>query len=274
MAQHIQNESDNFIICGANCSEGHIGMQRYAKKLVSENSDIEKQSYTVAGYLVRFSVELIPSDMKWLSIMSGELNNAAYYFSPFGNVNEGNKSTTNGVLAKDSACTWHPWDYGKRIKSAENVANKRESLNQSKLSDASKRNKLLNFIREQNSRQEHEPLLGNLIDNGFAEPLHNSNNGWGSLHNIMLEIAIAKSKIPPSVTELNSLPSQCKFIVFLTILKDTLPVTRLFKKLKHWFKEGQKSLSGTGSLEKKQNYFAKNLHLLYNALLIKMIPQK
>ena len=53
-------------------------MQRYAKKLVSEISDIEKQSYTVAGYLVRFSVELIPSDMKWLSIMSGELNNAAY----------------------------------------------------------------------------------------------------------------------------------------------------------------------------------------------------
>ena len=106
-AQHIQSENDNFIICWANCSEGHIGMQRYAKKLVSEISDIEKQSYTVAGYLVRFSVELIPSDMKWLSIMSGELNNAAYYFSPFGNVNEGNKSTTNGVLAKDSACTCH-----------------------------------------------------------------------------------------------------------------------------------------------------------------------
>ena len=70
----------------------------------------------------------------------------------------------------------------------------------------------------------------------------------------MLEIAIAKSKIPPSVTELNSLPSQCKFIVFLTILKDTLPVTRLVKKLKHWFKEGQKSLSVTGSLEKKQKF--------------------
>ena len=57
---------------------------------------------------------------------------------------------------------------------AENFANKRESLNQSKLSDASKLNKLLNFIREQNSRQEHEPLLGNLIDNGFVEPLHNT----------------------------------------------------------------------------------------------------
>ena len=75
----------------------------------------------------------------------------------------------------------------------------------------------MNFIREQNSRQEHEPLLGNLIDSGFAEPLHNSNNGWGSLHNIMLEIAIAKSKIPTSVTELNSLPSL--FFVFFFLFQ-------------------------------------------------------
>ena len=104
-AQHIQSENDNFIICGANCSESHIGMQRYAKKLVSEISYIEKHSYTVAGYLVKFSVELIPSDMKWLSFMSGELNNAAYYFSPFGNVNEENKSTTNGSLGNGPACT-------------------------------------------------------------------------------------------------------------------------------------------------------------------------
>ena len=247
-------------------------MQRYAKKLVSEISDIEKQSYTVAGYLVRFSVELIPSDMKWLSIMSGELNNAAYYFSPFGNVNEGNKSTTNWVLGKDYACTWHPWDYGERIKSAENIANKRESLNQNKLSDANKRNKLLNFIREQNYRQEHEPLLGNLIDNGFAEPLHNSNNGWGSLHSIMLEIAIAKSKIPPSVTELNSLPSQCKFIVFLTILKDTLRVTRLVKKLKHWFKEGRNKSFSYRFTGKETKLFCQKFAFVIQCLIDKNDP--
>ncbi len=78
-------------------------MQRYAKMLVSEIAIIEKQSYTVADYLVRFSVELIPSEMKWLSIMSGELNNAAYYFSPFGDVNEDSKSITNGSLGKDVA---------------------------------------------------------------------------------------------------------------------------------------------------------------------------
>ena len=49
---------------------------------------------------------------------------------------------------------------------------------------------LLNFIKEQGSRQEYEPVLGKLIDCGFAEPLHNSNNAWGYLHNLMLEIAL------------------------------------------------------------------------------------
>jgi len=36
-------------------------------------------------------MELIPSDMKWASSLSGELNNAATYFSPFANVSQGNK---------------------------------------------------------------------------------------------------------------------------------------------------------------------------------------
>ncbi len=265
-AEHIQSENDNFIICGANCSEGHIGMQRYAKMLVSEIALIEKQSYTVAGYLVRFSVELIPSDMKWLSIMSGELNNAAYYFSPFGDVNEDSKSITNGSLGKDVACTWHPWDYQERINSAQKVANEKEKLNKSKLSDTSKRNKLLQFIREQNSRQEYEPILGNIIEHGFAEPLHNSNNAWANLHCIMLEIAIAKSKISPSLTEINSLPSQCKFIVFLTILQDTLRVTRLVKKLKHWFSDGRKKSFSYRFTGKETKQFCQKFAFLLQSL--------
>ena len=271
-AQHVQSENDNFIICGANCSESHMGMQRYAKKLVSEISYIKKHSYSVAGYLVKFSVELIPSDMKWLSFMSGELNNAAYYFSPFGNVNEENKSTINGSLGNGPACTWNPWDYEKRIKTAECVASKRESLSKSKLSDACKRNKLLNFIKEQNSRQEYHPPLGKLIDNGFAEPLHNSNNAWANLHNIMLEVAVAKSKIPPTLTDITCLPSQCNFVVFLTILKDTLRVTRLVKKLKHWFKEGRKKSFSYRFTGKKTKQFCQKFAFLLQSLCDKNDP--
>ena len=38
--------------------------------------------------------------MKWLAFTGGELSNAAFYFSPFGNVNEDTKSTVNGTLGK------------------------------------------------------------------------------------------------------------------------------------------------------------------------------
>jgi hypothetical protein len=66
-----------------------------------------------------------------------------------------------------------------------------EELYRSKNSNATKRNKLLNFIREQGSRQEYEPLLGKLVDCGFAEPLHNSNNAWAYFHELMLKTALA-----------------------------------------------------------------------------------
>ncbi|CAB4036361.1 Hypothetical predicted protein, partial [Paramuricea clavata] len=91
VGKHIQSERDNFLLCGANCSEDHPSMKQYAKKLMQDIAHIETQSYIISGFNCKSTVELVPSDMKWLSTMSGELNNAAYYFSPFGNVNDDNK---------------------------------------------------------------------------------------------------------------------------------------------------------------------------------------
>jgi hypothetical protein len=75
---------------------------------------LKKQTYNIKGFT-------IPSDMKWLSFMGGELNNAAYYFSPFGDVNNDNKMASNGSLGEDASCTWHPWVYNDRIKVADKV---------------------------------------------------------------------------------------------------------------------------------------------------------
>ncbi|KAK2567896.1 hypothetical protein P5673_007786 [Acropora cervicornis] len=36
VVQQIASETDNFILAGANCSESHLSMQRYARKLVSD----------------------------------------------------------------------------------------------------------------------------------------------------------------------------------------------------------------------------------------------
>ena len=69
-------------------------MQRYARKLVSDVGDIEGKTFClpVSEASAKFTFELIPPDMKWASTFSGELANSAFYFSPFGNVNNGNKS--------------------------------------------------------------------------------------------------------------------------------------------------------------------------------------
>ena len=240
VGKHFQSQSDNFLICGANCSENHISMQRYARKLVSDIAHIEKQTYSINGIDVKFTVDLLPCDMKWLSLMGGELNNAAYYFSPFGDVNNDNKMIANGSLGDDISCSWHPWVYEKRIEVVEKVTQMREQLEKKKCSQVTKRNNLLTYIREQKSRQESQPLLGKLIDLGLAEPLHNANNAWGYLHSLMLEIALSKLKIVTSCNDINSLPVDSSFVHYLVTLKEKLKVTRLVKKVKCWFSEGRK----------------------------------
>lgn len=96
---HITSEKVNFLLGGANFCETHIVMQRFARRLVQhEFQSIEKESFLVRNHRVKFSLKLFPSDMKFLASYSGELNNAAHYFSSFGDVNDDNKHITNGSL--------------------------------------------------------------------------------------------------------------------------------------------------------------------------------
>ena len=58
------------------------------------------KGYQINGLNVKFSFELLPSDMKWLAPMGRELCISAFYFSSFGNVCEETKATVNGSLGK------------------------------------------------------------------------------------------------------------------------------------------------------------------------------
>ena len=218
VGKHIQSDRDNFLLCGANRSENHPSRKQYARKLIQDIAHIETQSYIIRGFHCKFTVELVPSDMKWLFTMSGELNNTAYYFFPFGNVNDDNKAVTNGSLGDDPSCTWHPWEYNERIKVAREVAHKKEQFSRSNYSNVTKRNKLLSFIKEQGSRQEYEPLLGKLVDCGFAEPLHNSNNAWAYFHRLMLETALSKSGITGTCKRIEDVPPDSPFSLYITVL--------------------------------------------------------
>lgn len=99
-------------------------MQRYAKKLVHDMNIIATKDYEINGFNVKFSFELLPSDMKWLAFMGGELSNAAYYFSSFGNV-------CDGSLGKGDQNTWQPWLYEKRLEVAAKVAERKQQVQES-----------------------------------------------------------------------------------------------------------------------------------------------
>lgn len=143
-------------------------------------NNITSQSYKINDFDVKFSFELLPSDMKWLAFIGGELSNAAFYFSPFANVNDDTKFTVNGSLGESDQNTWQPWSYEKRIEIAAKVSNFKQQLQETNYAESTKRTKVLDFIRNQNFRQEFEPLIGPMINAGYAEPLHNSNNGGNS----------------------------------------------------------------------------------------------
>lgn len=119
VGDQIASERECFLIAGAICSESHISMIRYCQKLMKEIGNIENQIYNILSdggenFQVKFTFDLVPSDMKWASFFSGELPNSAFYFSPFGNVNDDDKNTVNGSLGTDADCTWQPWDYNER----------------------------------------------------------------------------------------------------------------------------------------------------------------
>ena len=64
-------------------------MKEYTKHFKGEMEEIDgKKVTTKQGHQIEFRFQLIPGDMKWVSSMSGELNNCATYISPFAVVNQ------------------------------------------------------------------------------------------------------------------------------------------------------------------------------------------
>ena len=91
-----------------------------------------------------------------------------------------------------------------------------------------------------------------MIDVGYAEPLHNGNNGWQFWHSFVLELGLGKSPLPVGCHELDKLPGDSPFICYLSCLRINFGLIRLVKKVKKWFTEGRKKSLITDSLAKRQ----------------------
>ena len=239
LLQRVQSCNDNHLILGANCEEDHPLMKSYTNHLREEMEEVEgKQLTTERGKQVVFKFELIPSDMKWMSSHSGELNNCATYFSPFANVNQTSKRTIGGTIG-DPEATWRPWDSTKRLVVAERVVKLK-----SKLRDpmGKQRNEVTKFIAQNKSRQEFVPPLGKYVDLLKAEPLHNTNNAWQSWFLTALAIVMhyTHQNHLKAATAVSDLPDSSPLLTFLKCLKDTLKCGRLYKAFLRWFSEKRK----------------------------------
>ena len=82
-------------------------MKSYSNHLKEEMEQIEGKTLTTKrGEQAVFKFELIPSDIKWMSSHSRELNNCPTYFSLFANnVHQTNKGTIGGFIGGPKA-TW------------------------------------------------------------------------------------------------------------------------------------------------------------------------
>lgn len=124
----VASPNENFLLFGANCEEDYPAVRLFTKQLASRIKEIEKKAYTVSGVQVTFSFELVPSDMKFLCFLKGELNNSASYFSSFANVSKADCTTLNGKFGNMPNCKWKPRPYRQRLDMAKQVSKFKDKI--------------------------------------------------------------------------------------------------------------------------------------------------
>lgn len=183
----------------------------------------------------------LPNDMKMLCFLAGELSNSAKYFSTFANVSYDDMSKIDFTFGHSEDDKWRPWAYEERLSVAKQVENLKKKVVKSKLAKNTKRNKVTTFIAQKKSRQEYNPRIGNLIDKVHVEPLHLKNNACALMFRYILDFAIAKSGLGPSVNDFSSVDSQSPFAALISNMRSVSNLSRLAKKVIKWFNDTKAS---------------------------------
>ena len=77
--------------------------------------------------------------------------------------------TLNCKFGTTPDCKWKPWPYQQRLNMAKQVSRFKEKIPPN-LAKSTQRSKVTQVIANKKSRQEFEPLIGNLCDNEVVEP--------------------------------------------------------------------------------------------------------
>ena len=231
----IASPNDNFLLFGANCKETDEVVVQFCKLLAKECAEIEQRTYTIGDDVtVKFTFDLVPSDMKFLAFINGEISNSACYFSSFANACNTDLNCLEGQFGTDPNCKWKPWRYTERVSNAKKVASFKAKLaKNSKCAAATNRSKVTQYIASIKCRQEFEPPIGVLCEKEIIEPLHLKNNAVQKLHSQMLLLALADSGLSNKITSVADMPN-CSAKRYLHALEHEVKATRLKKQLVKW----------------------------------------
>ena len=238
----ILSSNENVLLVGANCSENCIVVQRFIQMLLADIYQIEKDKnisccHNGKQVKVKFCIGELPNDMKMLSFLGGELSNSAKFFSPFANVSTDNANDVSGTFGRGEGNTWKPWQYTERLKVVKRVEKFKQKVSKQNLAESTKRSKVTSFIAEMGSRQEFEPLLGEIIDRAQVDPLHLKNNACALVHRYLLEEVMMLSNLPNSVKTFSQISRTSPISTFIEILKTKCHLSRLANGIVKWFNE-------------------------------------
>ena len=271
IGKRIASSAENFLIFGANVSEDAKLVQRYVLNLISDIKHLESKTFTttITEEEVKFEFRLgeLPSDLKMLCFLAGELTSSAYYFSPFSNVNKNTVKCYNKNIGPGEN-DWQPISYKKRIDAVKLVELKKKELQKSKSNAKTKRTNLTSYMAKIGTRQEFVPLLSTYVDQAKAEPLHLKNNVCKEMFVKLLKVAGSLSKSrDPSYKDLNENDFLRKFIEFT---RYNMGCTQLAKRLIKWYNESGGKLEGEFSYRfrgKESNVYLRKFPLLVQMML-------
>ena len=118
-------------------------------------------------------------------------NQAATYPSPYANVHKSDLANMGATIGHTPSDTWKPPTMEQWEEDLRKLDEFRSFLS-STLSEKKKHEKELAFMAESGIRQLLYPQIGAFADQQRPEPLHNENNAWQHLLNVIYKEALKR----------------------------------------------------------------------------------
>ena len=237
----IASSSECFLLLGANVEENSKLSRNFILKLLADIKFLESKAFEVhvesQAFLVEFKLNELPNDMKTLAFLAGELSNAAYYFSTFGTVNQGDANDHYHTYGSEESDYWKPLAYSKRLLDAKKVQLKKSELAKTNANPTTQRSNLTSYISKTlKSRQEEVPIIGQYIECAKCEPLYLKNNVVKEMFVKLLKIAVSQSKLGISKA-FSQISSDVLFVKFVSFIQYDMNCNYLASKIRKWFNE-------------------------------------